>query len=431
MQHHYSRTCATIALLIVVSGAQTALAGSGLLPSSTDASSKGLAGAGMAMPRDAMAMSENPAAIAFVDNTVVGGAAILIGRPEFSGDGPGSGPFPLEPGTLRTERVFVIPHTAASRKLNESSTISAGVYGFFGLGASFPNIPRTNCPLAPTSTNSGPLCGGATDVEFNAAFISATYAHKIKGNISVGISPIVAYSRIKLNGLGFFAIGSTDPAAVSNNGWDDAFGFGGQVGIHYDGDRVSAGASYQSKIEMSAFDDYAGVFADNGKVDLPAIARFGVAADVSKNTTLALDVEHVFYSGVPAFANEFVFPAAPGNPLLGEPDGAGFGYDNQTIIQFGVQHRINQKITIRGGGAYSTAVIQDDQLLFNVIAPGNMQYHVAGGFAYQASKRIVMDVGISYTPTVDTVGPNELSQDQNISLAMRNIEVGFGISYRY
>ena len=60
----------------------------------------------------------------------------------------------------------------------------------------------------------------------------------------------------------------------------------------------------------------------------------GVATDVVKDFTFALDVQQILYSGVKSINNPMIpnIMTAP----LGADNGAGFGWKDMTIVKFGV-----------------------------------------------------------------------------------------------
>jgi long-chain fatty acid transport protein len=91
---------------------------------------------------------------------------------------------------------------------------------------------------------------------------------------------------------------SAAPAALSNNGKDTSTGIGIRLG--YMGklsDTVSVGASFSPEISMSRMDKYAGLFADQGKFNIPANYGVGAAFQVSPSVQLAVDHPHQLQQG--------------------------------------------------------------------------------------------------------------------------------------
>jgi hypothetical protein len=72
---------------------------------------------------------------------------------------------------------------------------------------------------------------------------------------------------------------SSNPAKLTNNGADTTTGFGARIGYHGKfGEYLGVGASYQTKIAMGEFDDYAGLFAGQGDFDVPATWTAGISS---------------------------------------------------------------------------------------------------------------------------------------------------------
>ncbi|RJF88869.1 hypothetical protein D3874_19370 [Oleomonas cavernae] len=418
--------------LLCLAGSCPAGAASGLLLDGVGGKEKGMAGAGLALPQDGVAVINNPATSGLVRSQISFGGTALFASPEADVSGAGSGLFPQEPGTADgDERWFGIPYMAAVQDFDSRWSGGLSIYGFFGLGAIFADVPRTNCPLALGPAASGPLCAGESRIDFSALLVAPSVAYALTPSWSIGVAPVLAYSRIELRGLGGFAAGSIDPSAVSDNGVDEAWGFGGEIGLHYQGPSLSFGLTYQTRMDMRPFDRYRGLLADGGKVDLPSVFAAGIAADISENLIGLLDIKHVRYSNSALLSNRFVLPGPPGNALLGSPDGAGFGWKDQTTFHLGLQYYWRADTVLRAGYAYSTRLFPDSQVSLSAIAPGTMTHHVALGGSYFLNELVSIDLGATYTPATHVRGRNAASPDQTISEALETLEIGLGFNYRW
>ena len=123
---------------------------------------------------------------------------------------------------------------------------------------------------------------------------------------SIGIAPMLAYQRFKAEGLQAFdnPMLSTRPGSVTNNGYSDSWGGGVRIGyMGQFGDMVSVGAAYATKISMGEFDDYAGLFAQGGKFDIPSNFTIGAALRPTDQWLLALDFQRIYYSDSVAVSN--------------------------------------------------------------------------------------------------------------------------------
>ncbi len=107
---------------------------------------------------------------------------------------------------------------------------------------------------------------------------------------------------------------------MTNNGYDSSSGWGVRVGYQGEFDGFRLGAVYSSKMQMSSFDKYKGLFAEQGAFDIPASYGLGAAFTGLKDWTFAFDWMYIDYGDVPSIANQ----GMTGAPL-GANNGPGFG----------------------------------------------------------------------------------------------------------
>jgi long-chain fatty acid transport protein len=89
-------------------------------------------------------------------------------------------------------------------------------------------------------------------------FFAPTLAYKVAPRHSIGISPLIAFHRFKMDGLQAFdnPAFSNAPGFVTNRGHDSAWGYGVRLGYYGRlSDTVAVGAAYSSKVRMGEFDD--------------------------------------------------------------------------------------------------------------------------------------------------------------------------------
>lgn len=259
-----------------------------------------------------------------------------------------------------------------------------------------------------TNPNNTPALG----VNLAQALITTTLAYKITPNHSIGFAPIIGYQTFRAYGLGLFQGLSSDPNNVTNKGNDDAWGFGAQIGYMGTLGNFSIGLNARSRIYMEEFDDYAGLFAEQGDFDIPATFGAGISYRATPKLTLAADVSRILYGDVDAVANkgptadEFfngLTGALTGNPALvsnplGTNDGWGFGWDDVWVYKIGVNYAYNNSWTFRAGYNYAEVPFDDDQALFNVLAPAVVEQHITAGFTHAFNPR--SEVTVTYMHAV-------------------------------
>ncbi|KDB02370.1 membrane protein involved in aromatic hydrocarbon degradation [Defluviimonas sp. 20V17] len=363
-----------------------------------DAVARAQGGAGVAAPgANAMASAINPAAVAGL------GREFSLGLEAFapSRGYDGNGTLFVAPGSVRSGyNVFAIPNFAYNLPLANGAVLNIAAYANGGANTLYPDVANPNCGGA-----TGVFCNGKAGGDLSQLFLSFTYAKK-DGNISWGISPTIVGQRFKAYGVGSFAALSSNSGALSGNGYDYSLGFGLRAGLQIDvTPQLSFGLSGQTKMKMSKFKKYAGLFAGGGSFDVPAAATIGMAYKARPDLTLLADFERIFYSGVPALAN----PYPNGANQLGSANGPGFGWTDVNVLKLGAIWKQNAKMTWRFGYAHATNPVKSPYVTINILAPAVVQNHFTVGGSYKMTQRDTMDFSVMYVPKNSVTGPEVTS----------------------
>lgn len=343
---------------------------------------KGMGGAATAMAEDSFGGANNPASMVWV------GTRLDLGldwfRPQRSAERSGAG-FPTLNGSVESgSRNFFIPEFAYNHMVRDDLSVGVSVYGNGGLNTDYPQ-GNFNCGGGPANM----LCGsGKLGVDLLQLIIAPTVAYKLNAQHSVGASVLLGYQRFKAEGLQAFDNGpgfppfTGAPGHVTNNGYDSSTGAGLRLG--WQGrvsDSLTLGASYSTKVGMSRFDKYSGLFAQQGKFDIPANYSLGLAFSPNPQWTLAADYTRIAYSKVAAVGN-----SSSAQAPLGADNGPGFGWRDVDVIKLGASYRMNPTLTLRAGFNHGSNPVQSQDVTFNILAPGVVQNHATLGFTYGASK---------------------------------------------
>ena len=381
-----------------------------------------LAGAGVAVPLSSLGAITNPAAIAFVPTQYNFELAYFSPMREYTVEGDRSGfegTFGLLPGTIESDsKSFVFPTLGANWKINPTMAIGVMIYGNGGM--------NTNYPTATFYDLSSP----GTGVNLEQLFAGATYAIEFAKNHSLGASVIFAYQKFAAQGLASFSNFSSDSTSLTGNVNSTSTGFGGKIGYQGQfGEMFRIGASYQSQIFMSEFEKYAGLFAEQGDFDIPSSWQAGVAVMPNQELTLMLDVQQILYSQIKSINN----PLIPNlqTSLLGNDDGAGFGWKDMTIIKFGVMYKLPEMWTLYGGYSYGQQPIPESEVLFNILAPAVVESHITLGCSKSINNSNEIILGFMYAPASTVKGANPLDppSSQNIELQMSQFQIELGYSF--
>ncbi|MCR9290240.1 MAG: outer membrane protein transport protein [Bacteroidetes bacterium] len=404
---------------------------------------KGAAGVGVGYYHYSL-IGGNPAGNVWLGTKYNIGVSVFSPNRQYTVSGNPSGmpgTFGLVPGTIESDsKVFIIPSAGANWVFGEKNAFAVALYGNGGMNTDYPTQTFHDQSSTTTGVNMG---------QFFAGF---TYSRQLTEKHSLGLTGIASYQYFEANGLSNFGGFSSDATKLTNNGSDNAMGFGFKVG--YMGeivDHLFLGATYQSKIYMSEFDEYAGLFAEGGDFDVPATWTAGLAFEATDALTLMFDVKQIFYSGINSVGNPMDLqknsPTDPlGNPNpnfspLGSDNGWGFGWEDMTIFKFGAEYTVEDAWILRGGYSYGNNPVQESEVLFNILAPGVIQNHVALGFSKLIGNGKSIDFSFNYAFSNTVKGWNPLDFDpeqvqqgnfvpnQEIELKMSQFDVEVGFTF--
>ena len=416
------RVTVLVAALGLVAGA--AAATNGYLIHGIGTRAKAMAGAGVALPQGALTPATNPAGLAFVGKRYDAGIALFNPERQYTVSGAPTGfpgTFGLIPGTVESDSTtFVVPNFGASWELSGGNSAGLAIYGQGGMNTDYP---------ASTFYGTSP-----TGVDLSQLFIVPTWAKKdASGRHAFGIAPILAVQFFEVQGVQAFGMFSSDPANLSNNGHDQSTGFGVRLG--YLGrftDRFSLGFSWQSEIGMDEFSDYAGLFAEQGGFDIPSNYTVGIAYQFGATAVLALDYQEIMYTDVASVSNPFL-PNLVQAPL-GAAGGAGFGWQDMSVVKAGLQWG-TAPWTWRVGFSTTDQPIAPTEVLFNILAPGVMEEHITVGFTRELGSGKEFSMSLMHAPSVSVSGVNPLEApipgQQTIELEMEQLDLEFGFSWGF
>jgi long-chain fatty acid transport protein len=210
-------------------------------------------------------------------------------------------------------------------------------------------------------------------MDLSQLFIAPTWSWRNEGGHTFGVSAILAGQRFKATGLEDFGI--------ANAGYDTSVGGGARLGWTWQASQnLKVGATYQSRLWMTKFDKYAGLFAEQGGFDIPSNYALGFAYKIDSSLTWAFDVERIHYSEVKSVGNP---GSSPGG--FGTSNGPGFGWKDVTVIKTGLAYEVSPTLVVRLGYNHTTQPIGSSEIFFNQLAPGVVRHHATLGATWQAN----------------------------------------------
>lgn len=382
---------------------------------------RALGGASVAIGNDVLSAAANPATLSDLDMKAmrIDISADLFNPPRKVNHNSSllGGDYTGKSGS----NLFLIPAMGGAYKFNRRMTIGMAAVGA-GSNTRFDQSLAVCEDGDPNTTGSrffnyncfgGPTAG----VNLIQMQVLPTVAYQLTKNQSVGFSIALAAQQFRAYGLqAMGAPGSplnftSDRENLSNRGNDYSYGAGVRLGWlgHFFNKRVSIGLNYSSRVYMTKFDKYKGLFAEQGSFDIPENYALGLALRPTDKLTLLFDLEKINYSDIRSVANPGPDPAntsdffptsfgctsppgatspADNTCALGKDKGMGFGWQSQVVYKVGVQYEYDPTWTFRVGYNYGKAPMPDNQILFNMLAPAVVEHHATLGFTYRQSPNI-------------------------------------------
>jgi long-chain fatty acid transport protein len=435
----------------------------------TGTKNKAMAGSGLAMPEDAIAIANNPAAaIEGAGKYDLGIAIFNPSRHYETGPSltngqcsPGGCAFTIGPNDIDSDNNYhYIPHMAGAWKINDESAWGAAFYGKGGMNTEWKggtatsgyfSAPDQDPNTFPGTYGAGIFGGnGGPGVDFSQAFLEFSYARSAGDRFTYGASLVGVMQVFAARGVGTFgnwtesaALGQM-PDSLSNNGHDQSYGLGVKSGMGWDlTDKVSFAVAYQPKIGMSSLKDYSDLFADGGNMDIPADLKLGFTFRPNPGLALNFDYEKIWYNSVVSVGNPFsnLFMCSQVNPMgssdycMGGKNGPGFGWENMDVFKIGAQWSSGNDWTWRAGFSHGDQPIPESEMVFNILAPGVIEDHATFGFTRKLASGDEFNMSFMYAFKEKVSGPNMLDYPdpafaQSVSLDMSQWEIEFSYGWR-
>jgi len=414
---------------------------------------KALAGAGTALPQEAMIVANNPAGLVHVGTRFDIGAALFTPERGFADIDPDN--FTVFPTTAAGQEVesnkewFLIPGMALSYQLDDKNALGFAMYGNGGMNSTYRGKDTGNTGIFGTTNNNKD-----TGVDMMQLFMNFSYARKINESLSLGASALYVFQRFSARGFDVFNPFRQydnpldDNEGISNQGNDYGHGFGVKAGLIYKfNEKFSIAASYQPEVRMTKFQRYKYLFAEEGGFNVPATATIGTAIKFNSRSSVVFDVQRIWYADIVSVGNPMTLlntcDSSPGRiNCLGGSNGAGFGWRDMTIYKLGYQHNWSKDLILRAGYSYGEQPIPRDSVMFNIVAPAVLEEHFTVGFTQKMSKDTDLNFEMMYAPNnpvIGGAGPNGAllggftfaDQYSGVELFMDQFEIEMSYSWKF
>jgi len=441
-----TRNYLTVATLTVCLSVPAAFATNGYLSHGYGTTSKGMAGAGSALPQDTLSVFNNPAGLTRLGKRYDAELELFSPKREYkANDDFAPPPSPsVPPGREQSSNdYFLIPGFGINLPIDDRSTVGIALAGQGGMNTEYDTATFANFaapPGSPLNPTGAFTASEPTGVDLAQVALAITYARELPQfaglgitRQSIGVTPIIAVQRFKARGLQPFKALSVSPDNVTNNGYD--YSWGGGIRVGWLGsllqDQLNVGISYQSKLWMTDFDDYEGLFAGGGNFDIPAFVNVGLAFLLTPKLTVVADFKRIFYDDIDALSNtnDISLDQIMSNPenRLGGDDGLGFGWEDVNVYSVGLQYEANDRWTLRAGFSAGDEPWKNANTLFNILAPATVKKHASLGATYELGKqsRINFSYTHAFRNTIQGTSTFTGSQTGYVRMRQNMVQIGY------
>ncbi len=444
------KTLRAILATAITTAPLAAMATNGYFLIGFGAQQRGMGGAAVAATHDGLAASVNAAAMSDIETRFdIGGDLFL----------PKAGAFidstELPADHLSERDTFLIPNMGAVYQWSDKITLGFAMVGAGAATRYSQLVPECeDNDITTVGNNFFNFSCNASDpykpskrrnrlsIDLYQVQMLPSIAYKMNEQHSFGASLVIAYQQFRAFGFGAMeALGFTNTAgALTNNGWSRSTGIGLRVNWlgKFMNDKLKIGVNYSPRVNMSEFDEYRGLFAEQGDFDIPENYAVGFLYSVNDKLDIAFDVSRINFGDVKSVGNPGpqnqggFFPCGDVNcGALGNDQGLGFGWDNQTAFKLGGEYRRNAEWTYRAGLNYGKSPIGKEDVLFNSMAPAVVELHFTAGATWKISSD--MEMSFSYvhakenTVTGATAYSNRSPTEDNAAITM--VQDAFGASF--
>lgn len=246
---------------------------------------------------------------------------------------------------------------------------------------------------------------------FERQLLAPGIFHALDSGSVLGVEAIMAHQSYGTTQLGMRTLadpGRGDPGMAFYQPYQEtSYGTGVRLNVSSPiANRITLGAGFQSRIDMEAFANYRGVYANPADFDIPARASLGVAFHASEQSSVNLSVERVMYSEVAAFQSRNL----PDRflSMLGDSTSPDFTFDDLTVVRLGYTWSNNRdtqwraEVSSRSTPAPSSAALE--RALANEIADHAMLL----GYSRRTGEFSRFNVNAAYAPSDYLFGGNVL-----------------------
>lgn len=222
------------------------------------------------------------------------------------------------------------------------------------------------------------------NVKYEMVYLQPSVSYKYDDTSTYGVGAILSRATMDTDS----AKGDFNPSGVENSK-ATFYGVGFQVGGVWQVTETSTAAlNVRSPVWHQKADLYDSlVFTD--PIDTPEQITAGIAFEATPSTTIAIDYKWVGWSNGNTIGNL---------PSAASTASRGFGWENQQIIMLGLEHDLDEALTLRAGVSTGNSPINEGAVLGNFLFPAIIETHITAGGSYALGNGIVLGASAYVTP---------------------------------
>ena len=280
------------------------------------------------------------------------------------------------------------------------------------------------------------------NIELNAIYIQPTISYKLSDEYSFGFGPTIVSGTVEFNrNLSTSLIDANGDRSNVTIKASGVTAIGYNLGfLAKPSKELSVGISYRSKVDLKARDESAdfenipvslqNTYYDttfNADLVLPAELTVGISYELGANTVLAFDINRTYWSAYKNLDVQF----NNGTPSSLNPR----NYKDANIFRFGVQHKMDDELTVRGGVYFDNSPINDGY--FTPETARNDSMGLTVGASYKISKRMELDFSFLELIFDEFYGSYDHYDQSGTIISFGGdykssvTAVGFGLNYKY
>lgn len=398
---------------------------------------RGMGGAGSALPQDSLIAAINPAGMVDVGKRLDIGAVAYFPTMHYTATsvtGLSPAEIAVAPGKVASsETLFFLPDFGMNFPINHKSAFGVSVYSLAGFGAKWRTKNNATVAGGPAQ---GALGDGTLLSDLKQSIAALTYSRHFLSRSSWGVSLLTGFQMFRNAGAQNLSALSAHPNNVSGKGTDYSVGLGARFGFLFGVlPKLDLSISYQPRVYMTKFHRYAGLFPNSGEFDYPPFGNIGLAWHIMKNFVLAADVEKIWNKDISNYGRSHDALVngtcqTDKSTCMGGSNGAGFGWSNDVIYKLGAQWAVNNKTTLRAGYNHGGKVLSSTYATENMITPGALIRDLfSAGITQKISKKDFINGVLTFIPKQSINSLNEFSGAAKQTVNLDASGFGIGVSW--